>query len=127
MIILYSGETTCKASKEIAKDQEVIYGSSIPLNRGFGRRIDLLLSTRDIEISTNEWKKKKVSKETCYVQQAKNIRMNKAILSKLIQLPLASKNMHVLALDCVGKLIPYFYLAHKYTNIYQYDKARLII
>lgn len=49
-----SGETICKASKSIAEDLEDIYGNNIPLNRGFDRRIDLLLSTRNIELSTNE-------------------------------------------------------------------------
>ncbi|KAG2210555.1 hypothetical protein INT47_002497 [Mucor saturninus] len=57
------GETTCKASKDIAKTQEDLFGDTIPLNKGFGRRIDLLLSTHNVELSTNEWKRKKVSEK----------------------------------------------------------------
>jgi hypothetical protein len=118
--IFYSGETTCKASKSIAKDHENIYGNNIPLNRGFGRRIDLLLSTRNIELSTNEWKRKKVTQEQCLIQQIKNIRMNKAILSKLLELPLSendSKNVYTLGMDWVGKLILYCFLANTYRHI----------
>ncbi|KAF1806459.1 hypothetical protein FB192DRAFT_1273075, partial [Mucor lusitanicus] len=50
---------------------------------------DLILSTRNIELSTNEWKRKKVTLDQCLVQQSKNIRMNKAILSRLLELPLS--------------------------------------
>ncbi|KAG2199648.1 hypothetical protein INT47_005173 [Mucor saturninus] len=117
---LLDGETTCKASKSIAKDHENIYGNSIPLNRGFGRRIDLLLSTRNIELSTNEWKRKKVTQEQCLIQQAKNIRMNKAILSKLLELPLSendSKNVYTLGMDWVGPR-GYMFAVKKINNIY---------
>ncbi|KAI9478680.1 MAG: hypothetical protein EXX96DRAFT_609148 [Benjaminiella poitrasii] len=99
---LLDGETICKASKSIAKDYEDIYGNSIPLNRGFGRRIDLILSARNIELSTNEWKRGKATQEQCLIQQAKNIRMNKAILSRLLDLPLPendSKNVYTLGMD----------------------------
>ncbi|KAG2198819.1 hypothetical protein INT47_000735 [Mucor saturninus] len=67
-IDLVDGETTCKASKVIAKNHESIYGDTIPLNRGFGRRIDLLLSSRNIELSTNEWKRKKATSEQMFNQ-----------------------------------------------------------
>lgn len=87
LILIFSGETTCKTSKDIAKTREELFGDTIPLNKGFGRRIDLLLSTHNAELSTNEWKRKKVSPEQCLIQQTKNIRMNKAILSKLHELP----------------------------------------
>ncbi|RCH82053.1 hypothetical protein CU098_000444, partial [Rhizopus stolonifer] len=117
---LLDGETTCKASKSIAKDHENIYGNNIPLNRGFGRRIDLLLSTRNIELSTNEWKRKKVSQEQCLIQQAENIRMNKAILSKLLELPLSeddSKNVYTLGMDWVGPR-GYMFAVKKIDDIY---------
>ncbi|KAG1091080.1 hypothetical protein G6F42_019522 [Rhizopus arrhizus] len=117
---LLDGETTCRASKSIAKDHENIYGNSIPLNRGFGRRIDLLLSTRNIELSTNEWKRKKVTQEQCLIQQAKNIRMNKAILSRLLELPLSendSKNVYTLGMDWVGPR-GYMFAVKKINNIH---------
>ncbi|KAI9022766.1 hypothetical protein CLU79DRAFT_143375 [Phycomyces nitens] len=117
---LLDGETTCKASKSIAKDHENIYGNNIPLNRGFGRRIDLLLSTRNIELSTNKWKQKKVTQEQCLTQQAKNIRMNKAILSRLLELPLSendSENIYTLGMDWVGPR-GYMFAIKKINNIY---------
>ncbi|KAL0084658.1 hypothetical protein F4703DRAFT_1916674 [Phycomyces blakesleeanus] len=86
---LLNGETTSKASKSIAKDHENIYGNNIPLNRGFGRRIDLLL-------------------------------MNKAILSRLLELPLSendSKNVYTLGMDWVGPR-GYMFAVKKINDIY---------
>lgn len=100
-----SGETTCKASKTIAKDHEIIYSNSIPLNRGFSRCVDLLLSARDAELSKNEWKRTRVSQGQCLTQQAKNIRMNKAILTKLLELLMGvddSNKVFVLGMDWTG-------------------------
>ncbi|KAF1804088.1 hypothetical protein FB192DRAFT_1277050 [Mucor lusitanicus] len=104
-LTMLDGETTCKASKSIAKDYEAIYGNRIPLNRGFGRRIDLLLSAREVELSTNEWKcYGVVGCEQCLTQQTKNIRMNKAILSKLLELPIPDEanNVYILGMDWTG-------------------------
>lgn len=56
---MLDGESTYKASKSIAKTHEKIYGSNIPLNNGFGRRIDLILATKNLELSTSEWKRNK--------------------------------------------------------------------
>lgn len=122
MLISYSGETTCKTSKSIAKCHETIFGNSIPLNRGFGRRIDLLIASRNIELSTNEWKKKIITPEQCYTQQTKNIRMNKAILTNLLELPLGDhhyKNIYTLGMDWIGKLIIYRLLAHTYKHVFK--------
>ncbi|KAI8877925.1 hypothetical protein K501DRAFT_297957 [Backusella circina FSU 941] len=88
-LTLLDGETVCKASKSIAKDHENIYGNNIPLNRGFGRRIDLLL-------------------------------MNKAILSKLLEISLSendSRNVYTLSMDWVGPR-GYMFAVKKITNIY---------
>ncbi|KAI8877403.1 hypothetical protein K501DRAFT_134563, partial [Backusella circina FSU 941] len=62
MLDMLDDESTCKASKSIAKTHEKMYDSNIPLNNGFGRRIDLILPT-------------------------KNLEMNKAILTYLLSLP----------------------------------------
>ncbi|KAI7895015.1 uncharacterized protein EV154DRAFT_576006 [Mucor mucedo] len=114
--------TTCKASKDIAKTQEEVFGDTIPLNKGFGRRIDLLLSTHNLELSTNEWKrKKKVSPEQCLIQQTKNIRMNKAILSKLHELPFSesedNNSLYTLSLYWIGYQ-GYMFGVEKKDNIY---------
>ncbi|KAI9471781.1 hypothetical protein BDB00DRAFT_746945, partial [Zychaea mexicana] len=73
---IFDGETTCKASKSIAKMHKRVFGSNIPLNKGFGRRIDLILSAQNEELSMSEWKRLKVSPRKSLIQQAKNIRMN---------------------------------------------------
>ncbi|KAI8380045.1 hypothetical protein BD560DRAFT_388260 [Blakeslea trispora] len=118
-ISLVDGETTCKTSKNIAKHHEDIFGSNIPLSRGFGRRIDLLLSANNVEMSTNEWKRKSATKEQCLTQQIKNIRMNKAILSKLHELPLEINEPHLytLGMDWIGQR-GYMVSIQKTDNIY---------
>lgn len=92
MLDMLDGESICKVSKSIAKNQEKMYGSNIPLNNGFGRRIDLILGTKNLELSTSEWKRDKTSPTKCFQQQCKNIRMNKAILTHLLGLPFNEAN-----------------------------------
>ncbi|KAI8334210.1 hypothetical protein BC941DRAFT_482354 [Chlamydoabsidia padenii] len=87
MLDILDGETTCKASKKIAKDHKKLYKSTIPLNAGFGRRIDMILTTKNVELSTSEWKRPGTISTKCLQQQSKNIRMNKAVLSHLLALP----------------------------------------
>ncbi|KAI7891906.1 uncharacterized protein EV154DRAFT_399843, partial [Mucor mucedo] len=89
MLDILDGERVSKASKTVAKNLEKTYNSSIPLHNGFGRRIDLILATKDIELSTSEWKKKKTPAAKCLQQQAKNIRINKAILRYFLDLPIS--------------------------------------
>lgn len=45
---LYSGEATRKASKTLAKEQKDVFDTSIPLNRGFGSRIDFIIFKKKI-------------------------------------------------------------------------------
>ncbi|CEP09524.1 hypothetical protein [Parasitella parasitica] len=119
-IDIVDGETTCKASKTVAKNHENIYGDTIPLNRGFGRRIDLLLSSKNIELSTNEWKRKKIALEQLITQQTKNIRMNKAILSELHKLPVQerdAKHLYTMSMDWVGSK-GYVFAIKKIADIY---------
>ncbi|KAI9244092.1 hypothetical protein BY458DRAFT_426278, partial [Sporodiniella umbellata] len=89
MLDILDGERVSKASKTVAKNLEKNYNANIPLNNGFGRRIDLILATKDIELSTSEWKKKKSPAAKCLQQQAKNIRINKAILRYFLDLPIS--------------------------------------
>lgn len=58
------------------------------------RRIDLILATKDVELFMSEWKSKKSPATRCLQQQAKNIRINKAILRYFLDLPIseADKN-----------------------------------
>lgn len=92
-----------RPAKKIAKQHEKLYKNTIPLNKGFERRIDLLLKTRGIEITTNEFKTRNVSEEICVAQQTKNMRTNKAILSHLLELPIET-DTYILAMDWIGKL-----------------------
>ncbi|KAF7722249.1 hypothetical protein EC973_003499 [Apophysomyces ossiformis] len=99
-----SGETTCKASKTIMKKHERLFDSKSSSN-AFGRRIDLILSSRDVELSTSEWKKATVPVKVSIKQQGKNIRMNKAILTSLLDLPLSDEAMdkvYTLGMDWTG-------------------------
>ncbi|KAG2201000.1 hypothetical protein INT47_006544 [Mucor saturninus] len=107
MLDILDGERVSKASKTVAKNLEKTYNSDIPLYNGFGRRIDLILATKDIELSTSEWKKKKTTADKCLRQQAKNIRINKAILRYFLDLPICetdkSKVMTV-GMDWTGNM-----------------------
>ncbi|KAI9496262.1 hypothetical protein BDB00DRAFT_758604, partial [Zychaea mexicana] len=72
---IFNGETMCKASKLIAKMHKRVFGSNIPLNKGFGRQIDLILSAHNGELSMSEWKRLKVSPQKSLIQQARNTRI----------------------------------------------------
>ena len=61
LLDMLNGESACKVSKSIAKTHEKIYDSNIPSNKGVGRRIDLIVSTKNLELSTSEWKRDKTS------------------------------------------------------------------
>ncbi|OBZ89280.1 hypothetical protein A0J61_02657, partial [Choanephora cucurbitarum] len=65
---------------------------TILINRGFGPRINLLLSFRSIELCTNEWKRRKTALEQVIIQQPNNLRMNKATSSKFHELPLSERD-----------------------------------
>lgn len=120
MLDMLDGESTCKASKSIAKNLEKIYDSNIPLNNGFGRRIDLILATKNLELSTTEWKRDKTSPAKCLQQQSKNIRMNKAILTHLLGLPFneaGSDRVFTVGMDWTGHM-GYMFAIKQVKDIY---------
>ncbi|OBZ90652.1 hypothetical protein A0J61_01301 [Choanephora cucurbitarum] len=120
MLDMLDGESTCKASKSIAKTHEKIYDSNIPLNNGFGRRIDLILATKNLELSTSEWKRDKTSPAKCLQQQSKNIRMNKAILTHLLGLPFNeadSDRVFTVGMDWTGPM-GYMFAIKQVKDIY---------
>ncbi|GAA5796942.1 hypothetical protein HPULCUR_002320 [Helicostylum pulchrum] len=88
---LVDGEIPCQATKAIAKDQEHLFGNKIPLNKGFGRRIDLIMSAKGCELSSSEWKKNEniIIK---VITTTKNIRTNKAILSSILKQPICEED-----------------------------------
>ncbi|SAM06017.1 hypothetical protein [Absidia glauca] len=107
MLKIKDGETTCRASKAIGKDHEKLFGATIPLNAGFGRRIDMIMSTKNVELSSSEWKRPRTPIAKCLQQQSKNIRMNKAILSYLLALPIDQEdadNVFSVGMDWTGPI-----------------------
>lgn len=69
-----------------------------------GRRIDLIIEAKKLEISTNEWRK-----DVCFAsalrQQSKNICMNKALLKSQSELPVQaerSSELSVIAMNWFG-------------------------
>ncbi|KAI7878083.1 hypothetical protein K492DRAFT_9037 [Lichtheimia hyalospora FSU 10163] len=78
------GEHICRASKDIAsKNKRFDTGRRSSLNT-FGRRIDLIVASTGVELSTSEWKKDNCTVSLALKQQCKNVRMNKAILTSLL-------------------------------------------
>lgn len=72
----------------------------------YGRKIDLIVAGRKIQLATNEWKKSDVSDTAVAKQQSKNVRMNKAILTSLekYEVPQGDqKYVYNLAMDWRGK------------------------
>ncbi|KAF7721380.1 hypothetical protein EC973_004809, partial [Apophysomyces ossiformis] len=108
---ILDGESTCKASKSIARVHEEIFGSSIPL--------DLILATQGEELSTSEWKKLKVPTNMSMPQQGKNIRMNKAILTYLSNLPITNDddNVFTVGMDFTGPM-GYMFAIKRVEDIY---------
>ena len=123
MLDMLNGETTCKVSKSISKIRETIYGCNIPL----GRRIDLILATNNLELSTGEWKHDKTSPPKCLQQQSKNSRMNKAILTYLLRLPyneVESGHVFTVGMGWTGPMVYMF--AIKQVNVYMYQSQFLL-
>lgn len=116
------GKITCDASKKSAQQHQKLYENAIPLNKGFGQRIDLLLKTRGIETAANEFKKRNASKELCLAQQTKNMCLNKAILSYLLEMPVAAVIFFVLAMDWIGKLTLNFFDSSVLLKLLFFDK-----
>ncbi|CAO3591457.1 unnamed protein product [Absidia cylindrospora] len=83
----------------------------------FGKKIDLLLKTKDgnVELARNEWKSTKM-KHLLLRQQSKNIRSNCAILNKLYVTSRGKVNK-IMAADIVGNY-GYLYVLELKKNIY---------
>ncbi|KAG0168807.1 hypothetical protein DFQ28_009627 [Apophysomyces sp. BC1034] len=98
---LKDGETMSRTSKEICKANAKTFDANFMMN---GRRIDLIIQSKDLELSTNEWKKE-ANMGVSLKQQAKNIRMNKALLSKRLTCPVAAEmipRLSTQAMDWIG-------------------------
>ncbi|CAO3588497.1 unnamed protein product [Absidia cylindrospora] len=90
-----------RTSKEICKANAKTFDAKFMM---YGRRIDLIIQSQELELSTNEWKKE-ASVGISMKQQAKNTRMNKALLSKWLSYPVAEEmipRLSTLAMDWIG-------------------------
>ncbi|KAI8332421.1 hypothetical protein BC941DRAFT_436630, partial [Chlamydoabsidia padenii] len=101
---LADGETACDRSKHERQYNDIVYGSSSTDRELCGRKIDLLIrygrDTKDLELSSNEFKKPSVTTSNAITQQCKNLRVNSAILNHLYGL---NKNIDsLLAMDWIG-------------------------
>ncbi|KAG0755377.1 hypothetical protein G6F61_010362 [Rhizopus arrhizus] len=84
------GEQACIESKNVREENEKAFGNNQTLDSTrniMGRRIDLLLSSFETNISSCEWKAENVSPSIARSQESKNIRVNASILEALLRLP----------------------------------------
>lgn len=81
---IYSGEHVCKATKEVSLNNKRFEESTKKPSLAFGRRIDLIFSGGDVELSAGKWKKEGAAASQGLNQQTKNVRVNKVLLTKLL-------------------------------------------
>ncbi|RCI00567.1 hypothetical protein CU097_015269 [Rhizopus azygosporus] len=86
-IRLADSETASQVTKQKQKYNDIFYGPSVESANIHGRKIDLLIKYGDdnVEISSNEFKKRTVTPNLASCQQYKNLRVNAAILDSLQQ------------------------------------------
>ncbi|KAG2199061.1 hypothetical protein INT46_011056 [Mucor plumbeus] len=97
------GETMSNVSKKVCKNNTKLFGVNTSMT---GRRIDLIIEAKQLELSTNEWRRE-VGFSSALKQQSKNIRMNKALLKHWLELPIPAdktSQLSVLAMDWVGSV-----------------------
>ncbi|KAI9354498.1 hypothetical protein BD770DRAFT_134655 [Pilaira anomala] len=84
-IILSDGETGCQSSRIAIETNKCVFASE-DATTTYSRKIDLLLKydeKKPIELSSNEWKKSKVTNDLKLKQQSKNMRVNACIINNL--------------------------------------------
>ncbi|KAI8887168.1 hypothetical protein K501DRAFT_307847 [Backusella circina FSU 941] len=69
---LVDDEIVSKTTKAVVKNQENIFEDKIPLNKGFGRRINLILAAKGNELSSSKWKELKTPLSKSINQQSIN-------------------------------------------------------
>ncbi|CAO3686546.1 unnamed protein product [Rhizopus stolonifer] len=101
---LADGEIACHRSKYKRQYNDVVFEASSTDRELCGRKIDLLVrygrDTKDLELSSNEFKKPSVTTSNAITQQCKNLRVNGAILNHLHGLN--KKIDSLLAMDWIG-------------------------
>lgn len=83
------GEQACIESKTVREENEKAYANNETVDSAqniMGRKIDLLLSSFQTNISSCEWKAENVSSSVARRQESKNLRVNASILEALLRL-----------------------------------------
>ncbi|KAI9278368.1 hypothetical protein BDA99DRAFT_4987 [Phascolomyces articulosus] len=105
------GEQTSQITKEIMARNSKAFSSAKYSESVIGRRIDLMIRSSGIELSTSEWKRKGAVKGAGRRQQIKNVRGNKSILKYLLSLPVMDSDrqkVFCLGLDFIGKIFMFY-------------------
>ncbi|KAG1496714.1 hypothetical protein G6F54_006276 [Rhizopus delemar] len=112
-------ETACDRSKHKRQYNAIVFGASSTDRELCGRKIDLLVrygrDTKDLELSSNEFKKPSITASNAITQQCKNLRVNGAILNHLHGLN--KKIDSLLAMDWIGST-GYIYCLVAHHGIY---------
>ncbi|RCH81481.1 hypothetical protein CU098_001932, partial [Rhizopus stolonifer] len=88
-------EQACIESKTVREENEKTYAGNETLGSTqniMGRRIDLLLSSFETNVSSCEWKAENTSPSIARRQESKNFRVNAFILEALLRLPHEKSN-----------------------------------
>ncbi|KAI8092096.1 hypothetical protein BDF21DRAFT_410937 [Thamnidium elegans] len=118
-IRLSDGETGSSSSRIAIETNKCVFNGE-DLSPTYAQKIDLILrydDTENVELSSNEWKKTKITNQLKLKQQSKNLRVNACILNNLNAK--FCKFNETLALDLIG-LHGYLY---KLTKIEDYFVA----
>ncbi|KAI7849201.1 hypothetical protein BDC45DRAFT_574214 [Circinella umbellata] len=105
IIKMKNGECVTQTTQDELIVLQAIAGFVCSSNeKPYGSKIDLIATTRldgkSYDLSSNEWKKQNASESILLKQQAKNIRTNASILSKLLRM--GCWNTLILAMDWKG-------------------------
>lgn len=102
--------------------------SSASFNSTYPRKIDLLLKYDDgkkVELSSNEWKKARVSNDVALSQQTKNLKLNAAIINNN-QAKYSSRLNQLLAIDFIGAF-GYIYKLKKLDDVFIAETIGVLI
>jgi hypothetical protein len=128
-IKLADGETASDCTKDARQFNEIIYDGSSQSTM-HGRKIDLLLKQKndgehDIELSSNEFKRRCVTPNCAIIQQCKNLRVNGAILGHMESLDQDRRPGHIVAMDWVGN-VGYMFMLANVNDVYVAKKICIL-
>ncbi|KAI7848070.1 hypothetical protein BDC45DRAFT_524499 [Circinella umbellata] len=113
-------EHTSTITEEIMISNSKAFTSAVCNDRVIGKRIDMIIKSCGVELSTSQWKKKGTNKSAGRNQQVKNVRDNKSILKHLLSLPINDfdkKNVFCLGLDFIGT-VGYMFSVHNVDDVF---------